>query len=333
MKAFFLHPALRRTLVIGLALFLLWYSFRGVDLEAIWQAMRATDHGLLMLAGLSMALAFGVRALRWRMLFGPNHPITYISVWQATMVCYLGNCYLPARAGEVMRIHLLGRATNISRNFLLGTVVVERASDVVMVAAACGVGVLFLPAAPLWLSSAAGAMTITACSILAVLLSMPWLGNRADRIVSLLRIPVAYRPQASKLLGTFLGGANALRLPSRFIAFNLLSPLYLLLDAMALVFLSEAMSLPLSLPQCLLVLGAIGLAMTLPSTPGGLGIFQMVAVTVLPPFGFMKPEALAYILVYQGLGYVVVTLFGVWSLWRLQDAAKQTAREPNLTSV
>ena len=57
-----------------------------------------------------------------------------------------------------------------------------------------------------------------------------------------------------------------------------------------------------------LLLTGIGLGSSLPSTPGYLGVYQFVAMTVLTPFGFSRDAALAYILVAQALGYAVILI-------------------------
>ena len=57
---------------------------------------------------------------------------------------------------------------------------------------------------------------------------------------------------------------------------------------------------------------------TLPSTPGYVGIYQFVAVSVLTTFGVTKDGVLALILLMQALGYVVVVAFGVPSLYRFR---------------
>ena len=58
-----------------------------------------------------------------------------------------------------------------------------------------------------------------------------------------------------------------------------------------------------------LLLAGLGLGSALPSTPGYVGIYQFVAVTVLTPFGLSRTDAIAYILVAQALSYVLI---GVW---------------------
>ena len=60
--------------------------------------------------------------------------------------------------------------------------------------------------------------------------------------------------------------------------------------------------------------------------PGYVGIYQFVAVTVLTPFGIGRDAALAYILVAQALGYVVVLAFGLPGLYKLRGGPRDLSR-------
>ena len=73
-----------------------------------------------------------------------------------------------------------------------------------------------------------------------------------------------------------------------------------------------------------LLLASLGLGSALPSTPGYVGIFQFVAVTVLLPFGFSRTDAIAYILVAQAMGYIVIGFWGALGLIRYRRAQRPT---------
>ena len=62
----------------------------------------------------------------------------------------------------------------------------------------------------------------------------------------------------------------------------------------------------------------LGLGSSLPSTPGYIGIYQFVAVTVLPPFGIDRSAALAYMIVAQALGYLLVLVLGLMALYKVR---------------
>ena len=78
----------------------------------------------------------------------------------------------------------------------------------------------------------------------------------------------------------------------------------------------------LNLDQALVLLAALGLSSAIPSTPGYVGVYQFVAATVLVPFGFSRPDALAYILISQVFNYVVVSFWGLLGLWQLNRGRK-----------
>ena len=64
---------------------------------------------------------------------------------------------------------------------------------------------------------------------------------------------------------------------------------------------AAALGFAIPVPVAFLLIAGIGLGSALPSTPGYVGIYQFVAVTVLTPFGFSRTDAIAYILVAQAL--------------------------------
>jgi uncharacterized membrane protein YbhN (UPF0104 family) len=98
-------------------------------------------------------------------------------------------------------------------------------------------------------------------------------------------------------------------------------------DAYTVVLGGHALDLDISYPMAALLICGMGLGSALPSTPGYVGIFQFVAVSVLTPFGVAKDAALALILILQALGYVVVVMFGVPGLYRFKGWRTALAKQ------
>ena len=98
-------------------------------------------------------------------------------------------------------------------------------------------------------------------------------------------------------------------------------------DDLAVVVAARGLHLEVSFSMAMLLLTGLGLGSALPSTPGYVGIFQFVAVTVLVPMGIAKSDALAFILVFQAYGYAMTLLLGLPCLWILRrDKAVEVAR-------
>src|SRR5690606_5047983 len=115
---------------------LLYYSLRGISLGDVFAEIRRADP-ILFLA--SILLAVGpilVRAWRWRALLEPVRPGTSFGArFRATMIGFMANNILPARIGEVARVYALRRIEPVPIAASLGSLVVERLLDGVVVIA------------------------------------------------------------------------------------------------------------------------------------------------------------------------------------------------------
>jgi hypothetical protein len=116
-----------------------------------------------------------------------------------------------------------------------------------------------------------------------------------------------------------LRGIRAFHDVRRLASFVAFTVLIWCLDAVGAVVTASALSFHLPLSVAFLLIAALGVGTALPSTPGYVGIYQFVAVTVLTPFGFSRTDAIAYILVTQALMYVVIGLWGSIALLRYRS--------------
>jgi uncharacterized membrane protein YbhN (UPF0104 family) len=82
------------------------------------------------------------------------------------------------------------------------------------------------------------------------------------------------------------------------------------MDAVGVVIGADALGLSTPVPLAFLLVAGLGLGSALPSTPGYVGIYQFVAVSVLTPFGLSRTDAIAYILMFQAIQYAVFGVFG-----------------------
>jgi len=119
-------------LFFGLALILLYFAFRKVDMNILINGFKEANYFWVFLSLVVATLANLIRALRWRLLMEPLGPLPSVkNVFGAVMIGYLANFAFP-RLGEVTKCGTLKKTDNVSFESLLGTVVVERASDIVM---------------------------------------------------------------------------------------------------------------------------------------------------------------------------------------------------------
>jgi len=119
---------------LGLGLFLIWYTTRHLSTEEVsmMKASLKNAHYLLVLPTMLLLMAAHYsRALRWKILmeplgFQPSAANTFIAV----MLGYFFNLLVP-RLGEVMKCTILARYEKTPVDKLIGTMVAERAFDMI----------------------------------------------------------------------------------------------------------------------------------------------------------------------------------------------------------
>jgi uncharacterized protein (TIRG00374 family) len=125
----------RFSFFLGLGIFFIWLFMRNLtsaQKHEIYESLRIANYYWILLAILLGVLSHYSRALRWKILMEPlgYRPRTS-NVFMAVMIGYLANLALP-RLGEVSRCGVLTRYEKIPFNKSFGTVITERAIDMLM---------------------------------------------------------------------------------------------------------------------------------------------------------------------------------------------------------
>lgn len=301
---------------VALAALLLVFAFRGVDWAALLGTLTRVRPEVYALALLIVTGSLALRALRWRVLLSAEARIPPLTVYWATVLGYLGNNFLPFRAGELVRAAVISRRAPVSMTFALATTLVERVLDVLALVLISLLVFATLPAVPDSLRASVQLTAVLGLAGVLVLLFLPRLERQLRRLVRRFARSEALRERALTLMERFLFGMRAFQHPVRASLFLALTGLIWANDALAAITVANAFGLHLQLFQALLLLAALGLSSAAPSTPGYVGIYQAVAVTVLAPFGFSRNDALAFILAFQAANYLCVLVWGGLGLWR-----------------
>src|SRR5688572_4682262 len=122
---------LQYLLFLGLGIFLLWLTFRKSDLQDIKRNIITADFIYLVPATLMLLVSHFFRAIRWKILMEPlGYKPSLLNTFLAVMVGYWANLAVP-RLGEVLKCTVLARYEKVPADKLVGTIVAERAFDVV----------------------------------------------------------------------------------------------------------------------------------------------------------------------------------------------------------
>jgi len=111
---------------------LLYLAFRGVDLKNLGNDLKHAHYGWLAISAALGIVSHISRAMRWKILITPlGYTPKTTHVFYAVMIGYISNLAAP-RLGEILRCGSLNKTDKVPFDALLGTVIVERGVDVLM---------------------------------------------------------------------------------------------------------------------------------------------------------------------------------------------------------
>jgi uncharacterized membrane protein YbhN (UPF0104 family) len=310
---------------ILLAAVFLYAALRGVDLRQLGQTLTSANLWLVTVCCVLTTVNLGLRSARWRLLLNAEGHIPAAQAFWATAAGYFGNNFLPARAGELVRSYLITAASRLDMAYVLATALAERVVDAIVLVLMASVALVLFPAQSGFLSVAARPFAIAGLIGASVLVVLPRTGDWPQRVIARLPMWPALRRFTSAAvdgairgLGTFHAGAVVWR-------FLALTAIIWTLDAFIAIVAASSIDMGLAWHVSLLLLAALGLASALPSSPGYVGIYQFVAVTILEPFGYSRADAIALVVVMQVTSYAVNAIWGAIGVAHYRRSLREVA--------
>jgi uncharacterized protein (TIRG00374 family) len=319
------NALLRGTLGIAISVVALWILVGSVDIPSALEVLATASPAWIVVMLITCLIDIGARGARWRALLAPVAPLPYRTVLGYTYIGYLANNVLPARLGELYRSHALGEGEGVSRPTVLGTVVVERVVDTVMVVAIAAVAVLVL--------SVRGVMTsavllgLAFVSLLIIALGLGIVAHRlpgADRVAAI----IARRPRLLELARRLRDGLAVAGKP-RVIALALaFSALAWAASTGTFLAAGQAVGIQLTVAQAALLTSGVALVSIVPSGPGYVGTFELTVVAIADGFGIPRDSAFALGLLVHVMILATTSIGGVTAMVafrRRRAAAAATA--------
>lgn len=308
------RSAARALIGVAISVGAAWILLRSVDVGAAIDVLRRADLAAVGLMAVTVFLDVAARAARWRGLLAPIRPLPYARVLGYTYLGYLANNVLPARLGELVRSHALGEGEGLSRPTVLGTVVVERIVDTVIVVAVAAVAVVVLRV---------GGVVSTAVALGAIFVGV-LLAGLLVAVVSH-RLPGAERVQALaarvprivELWRRLRDGLQVVGRPSAVAIAMAFSVLAWTASIATFMVGGRAVGIDLSPIQAALLSSGVALATIVPSGPGYLGTFELTAVGIASQFSIDRDPAFALALLVHAMILLVTSIGGAISALRL----------------
>lgn len=298
----------RALLGIAISMTAGWLVLRSVDLASAADVLRTANPAWIALMFVTAFVDVAARGARWRVLLEPIASIPYRRVLGYTYIGYLANNVLPARLGELVRSHSLGEKEGVARTTVLGTVVVERVVDTVIVVAIASIAVLVL--------SIRGVMTsavLLGLAFAALLVIGLGIGVVAHRLPGAERVTayVARWPRLVALGRMLREGLAVVSRPRTLVGALAFSAVAWAASICTFLAAGQAVGIELTVAQGALLCSGVALATIVPSGPGYLGTFELTAVGICSLFGIDRDSAFAMALLVHVMILAVTSVGGV----------------------
>jgi uncharacterized protein (TIRG00374 family) len=301
---------------IGLAvsIFSIWFVLRDVDLGDAWTIIQTASPAWLALGLLFLSADILFRAVRWQRLILPIQRVRFLPILSYLLVGYLANNVLPARLGELVRSHYLGDRERISRASTLGTVVVERVVDIVVLVAIAALAILVLNVRGVVASAILVALAVTGLLVVALAI-----GIAAHRLPGAARMAGLLErwPSAAGAARKLRDGLAVAGRPRTLGEALVLSVAAWGSTVIAFAAIGQAIGLHLLIGEASLLAAGVALATTIPSGPGYLGTYELAAVKIAEALGRSSEQAFALALLAHATVLVLTSVTGAAAFLRL----------------
>jgi glycosyltransferase 2 family protein len=299
---------------IFVSLVCVYLALSGVDLGKTAGLLGGARVPWLCLGFVAVVADLAFRALRWQRLIAPIRAVPLKRLSAYMLVGYLANNVLPARLGELVRSHYLGDREGISRSATLGTVIVERVVDTVVLVGIGAAAILVLNVRGVVVSAIL--VGVALAGLLVVALAVALAAHRlpgAGRIAAFL----GHWPRLKGVALRLRDGLRVAALPRTIATAAALSVAAWSCTVLAVLAVGQALGIELTVGEGALLAAGTNLATAIPSGPGYLGTFEYAGQTIAAAFGFPAASGLALALLTHVLTLAVSSVGGVVSLVRL----------------
>lgn len=308
---------------LGGGIFLVWWSIEKMG-QKNWEecktALKSAKYILFVPVFFLLVASHMSRALRWRILMKPlGYKPSLANTFFAVMVGYLANLAVP-RLGEILKCTILGRYEKVPADKLVGTILVERAVDIVSLLLIFVIAILTQASVigeyakttlrANFLSGTRESIIIKTVVVLAGLALLYFFSRfifkKYRHVLFIKRINMIFRG-----VGAGLASVRNLQNKTVFILHSIfIWACYLVGTYVGFFVISETSGLPVAAAFPVLAFASIGMIIT----PGGIGTYQWFIMEVMVLYGIDNGHGYANGLLQWLAQFSIILIVGFISL-------------------
>jgi glycosyltransferase 2 family protein len=317
----------RVTIGTLISIVFLLLALKDVPLDEVGRSLTRVNYFWVVLAMIVMVAQSWLRAVRWIQLYYPlQKGLRAFQMLGIVLISQMLNIAIPWRVGEIARIYLAREIEKRNAAQTIATLAIEKFLDVLMLLAL----LLMIPpfmTLPSWLEQPREGIVVSAIVLFVVafilLLSEDWL------VKSVSKIPLPWGKQfISENVRIALSGLDVFKRWDLHLGLQILSVVIWFLGVVVNYLAFLAMDLQLPFISAFLLLAVLQVGGLVPTSPGKVGVFQILCIWTLALFAVDKSIGLTYGILLYLIAYGTPVVLGVLFLWWGGVSLRAIANEP-----
>jgi hypothetical protein len=293
------------------------YLMQKVDFGAAFAAMAKINWVFPLVMVAIYLTSFLVRTWRWQLMLSNFPEISFGKFFNSLIIGFAGNNLVPARGGEVIRMLYFSRETKVNKFTSMSSVLTEKILD--------GLALVMLLLLSIWLAEGQLAdndwLVNTTYLVTAIFVG----GILALIVLRVVGMPLINWARAKGGVFAKIGDiSEKIFHATEFLQADFRSVLVILSSLLVwtiegVVFALGIMAFDLPVDPWIagfLTLTVVNFGLLVPSSPGYVGVFQMLTGMALGLFGIADEQAIAVSLVIHACQFIPITIWGVTIILR-----------------
>lgn len=290
-----------------ISIVLLCLSLKDIKFQEIMTTLRNADYRFVWVPLIFIMFSVTLCAFRWSKVAGAG--TKFRDTFVALLIGLFVNNVLPARIGEVARAYMLSKKSGHSFTYSLSTVLLDRFFDLTGLLL---ITFVFFPKTSLPPRVSQGIYILVGllifCIAMIILFSREAIANKAAARLTKIERPLFLK--MARRIVEIQENLKRINSPFNLVCYIFISSITWLSMSVALYFTMLTLGVSMKFVYVPFVCALLNMGLTIPSSPGYIGVYQFLLVYLLSIFDVPKYEGFAVSLIYHASWYVPYNILG-----------------------
>ncbi|SDF58522.1 hypothetical protein SAMN04488589_0957 [Methanolobus vulcani] len=296
----------KKTIISFLVSFaIIAFLIKSIDINEVLKASKNLNVTLFIMAIVVHYISFLIRGLRWKKLLkNINVNVGTLSVTEMVFLSWFANSIVPAKMGDVYRSHLLKKETNTPISNTIGTIMIERIFDILLLLVLLSISgfLLFKNKMP---DEIFHSIEIGYILLVIIMVGLVFFITMKEKMLRI--IPEKFHFHFINFHDSIFDSFSDRKTMLYVIVTTALTWFF---ESSRFLLVTKSMGLELAIPAIIFVVLASSLLTAIPLTPAGLGAVEVSIVFILGIMGVDTNIAAAVALLDRLISYWSVLLTG-----------------------